>query len=319
MRIVVATSLELEDRHREAIHECGEVSLLEAPSRPGSYPSRERLAEVLADAEVWFGPPLTADQVWGAPRLRWIQAVSAGVEGYLLPGMPSGIALTSAAGAHASQAPAHVFALLLGLAHRLPEFAESQRRHVWEERTPADLAGRSLVVVGMGAIGRQVARLGVAFGMRATGVRRRPEPVPGFADVIGVPDLDRALGGADWLVLACPLTAETRHLIDEGRLGAIARGAGVINVSRGEVIDQLALVRALESGRVGAAGLDVFAEEPLPVDSPLWGMPNVIITPHVAGSHPDYVSGLVPIFADNLRRLRSGQPLRNVVDRDRGY
>ncbi|MGH7777245.1 MAG: D-2-hydroxyacid dehydrogenase [Candidatus Dormibacterales bacterium] len=313
MAVVVATSLELTSGERDAILGVGRVRLVEVG---GGAPDA-----ALESAEVWFGPPLSPAELAQAPRLRWLQAASAGVDQYMARELSeAGVALTSAAGAHGEQAPAHVFALILALAHRLPTFFARQAGHEWRDETSMSLAGATLLVVGLGAIGRGVAALGSAFSMRVLGVRRSGTGlVPGAQRVLPAGQLDGTIGEADWVVLACPLTPETRHLVDARRLGAMRRSAFLVNISRGSVVDEAALVDALRARRIAGAGLDVFEEEPLPASSPLWAMPNVIVTPHVAGSHPSYVSRLMPIFLDNLQRFLTGAPMRNLVDPARGY
>lgn len=179
------------------------------------------------------------------------------------------------------------------------------------------LRGHTALVVGLGAIGSEVARLLRAAGLRVLGVSRGGAARPHAAETGAVADLDRVLPRAEIVVLTIPLTAATRHLLDARRLGLLPRGAWLVNVGRGALVDEAALVAALRAGQVGRAALDVFEVEPLPADSPLWAMGSVIVTAHVAG--PDAVAAVCDVFAENYARFRAGQPLLYRVDRARGY
>ena len=197
---------------------------------------------------------------------------------------------------------------------------DRQRLREWRDEVSASLAGATLLVVGLGAFGRHVAWLGAAFSLQVLGVRRSVAgAVPGVERVWPAAELDQPLREADWGVLACPLTEETRHLVDARRLAVMRPTARLVNIARGAVVDEAALIQALARGALAGAGLDVFEEEPLPPSSPLWELPNVIVTPHVAGSHPGYTSKVLPIFVDNLDRFLAGRPLRNRVEPGRGY
>ncbi|MGH7041148.1 MAG: D-2-hydroxyacid dehydrogenase [Acetobacteraceae bacterium] len=257
-----------------------------------------------------------------APRLRFIQSISAGVDQYdptALKG--AGIRLASAAGANANAVAEHAMALMLALARRLPEARDNQARRHWRGMIgdPAareyELAGKTVVLVGLGRIGGRIARLAKAFDMRVIAVRRDPASGAGPADAVhGLSALPSLLGTADYLVLACPLTPETERLVDAQALARLAPTAALVNVARGRCVDEPALVAALAEGRLAAAALDCAAAEPLDPASPLWGMANVLITPHTAGETSAYEDNVIDILLENLARLRRGETdLRNQI------
>jgi phosphoglycerate dehydrogenase-like enzyme len=261
----------------------------------------------------------------GMPALRWVQSWSAGVD-WLAEAdveLPAGLRVTSASGVHPVPIAEHVFAVVLALARGLPAHLRAQDRREWAPDVPGgtfELSGRRLVLLGAGEIGARIARLADAFGVFVTAVRHHPdEAVEGAAHVLGTDALLDVLPHADLLVVTLPLTGATRGLVGAGALAALPRHAVVVNVGRGGVVDQGALVAALEAGRVGAAALDVFEDEPLPDDSPLWAMGNVIVTPHAAGHTPHYADRALAIFLGNLGRYRRGEPLRHAVDLGAGY
>jgi len=248
-----------------------------------------------------------------APRLRWLHTFSAGVDHPWFQALRArGVRLTTSSGAHAVPIAQTVLLYLLALSRGLPAWADAQRRHAWERHEIADLQGRVLGVVGLGPIGLEVARLGAAFRMRVVGVRRTPrgdEP----CETWPLARLDELLALADALVLAIPLADGTRHLLDAARLARMKRGAWLVNVGRGGLVEEPALVAALREGRLGGAGLDVFETEPLPPESPLWELPNVIVTPHASGDTRENWPRACEIFLDNLGRFARGEPLRNEV------
>jgi phosphoglycerate dehydrogenase-like enzyme len=211
--------------------------------------------------------------------------------------------------------------LALAHARRLPAALARQAEGRWarDGAVGTVLRGRTLGVVGLGTIGTEVARRAAAFGMRVWGVRRSGAPVAGVDRVVAPDRLDEVLRLADYLALTLPLTPETRGLIGARELALLPRGAFVVNVGRGGLVDETALAEAIAAGRLGGAGLDVFEQEPLPASSPLWRLPGVIITPHVGGSSPGFLDRAVPFFCENLKRYLSGEPLLNRVDVTRGY
>jgi glyoxylate/hydroxypyruvate reductase len=284
-----------------------------------------RWAELRALADVsfdfdWQSP---ADMPVNCPSLRWIQGTSAGIGGLLertgLINTP--IVFTTAAGVHG--VPLAEFALfgLLYFAKGVPVISRWQAERHWERHTTAQLSGSTAVLVGLGGVGREVARLLAAAGVRVIGAGRpgREYQVPGVAAYVADTDLRSVLPEADALVLACPLTTRTYHLIGRDELALLRPGAVVVNVSRGPVIDEAALIDALAAGHIGGACLDVFETEPLPESSPLWAMTNVLISPHSASTVAAENRLITELFADNLKRWLSGRPLRNVFDVSAGY
>jgi phosphoglycerate dehydrogenase-like enzyme len=288
----------------------------------------EELPAALADAEIFFGFHFPPELFAGAPRLRWIHSAAAGIEANLFPAMvASDVALTNAAGLHAVNIPEHAIALVCALARNLHVAQRLKAERRWDRYSAIasgggfrQLAGSHLAVLGAGAIGVGVARLGRALGMTVRVMRRRPElAVPDAEAVVGPADLHALLGWADFVVVATPLTPDTQHLIDAPALAAMRSSAHLVNVGRGEIVDDAALVQALRDGAIAGAGLDVFGEEPLPPDSPYWTLDNVIVTPHVSGYLPDFFARAFVIFLDNLERFQAGRPLRNLVDKRLGY
>jgi phosphoglycerate dehydrogenase-like enzyme len=255
----------------------------------------------------------------GAPQLRWLQTFNAGTDHPIFARfLERRVRLTSAAGASAEPIAQTALAGILMLARGFPHWLDAQRRRAWEphpaDAIPRDLRGQTLVVFGLGAIGSELARLARAVGLRVVGVRRAParggEPVD---ELVPPSRLRDVLPRADWLAIACPLSDETRGAIGAELLALLPRGARVVNVARGEIVDEAALVAALSDGRLAGAYLDVFAAEPLPADSPLWSLPNVIATPHNSAASRGNEARQVEIFLDNLARYGRGEPLRNEV------
>ncbi|MGC9399891.1 MAG: D-2-hydroxyacid dehydrogenase [Anaerolineae bacterium] len=285
---------------------------------------RAEMEAVLDEIEIAAGlvPP---EIIVGAPNLRWFQQFGAGADWLLRhpEAVEQPFVLTNASGIHSIPIGEHIFALLLTFARRLHEAWAAQQRGEWAAprgETLFELAGKTMLLIGVGAIGERTAQLAQAFGMRVIGVRRDPTEAAAGVDVLhGPAQLDALLPEADVVVVTAPLTEETRHMIDAQALRRMKPTAYLINIGRGGMLDERALVRALREGEIAAAGLDVFETEPLPPDSPLWELDNVLITPHYAGSTPHYVERFMDIFLDNLRRFREGEPLRNLVDKELGY
>lgn len=246
-----------------------------------------------------------------SPRLRWLQTFSAGVDSpFFVDLMSRGVRLTTASGATASPIAQTAIMYMLALSRDLRSWMRAQDAREWRRHDFDELEGSSLAVVGMGPIGREIARLASALGMHVEAVRRTPtdtDPWP----VRGMDSLDEVLSRSRWVACALPLNDDTRGIFDARRFALMPNGSYFVNVGRGELVDEEALLAALQSGHLAGAGLDVFAVEPLPADSPLWSMDNVIVTPHNSGSSTSTGGRSTDIFFDNLARLASGQPLVN--------
>jgi glyoxylate/hydroxypyruvate reductase len=285
----------------------------------------DRWAQLREQADVsfdfdWQSP---AEMPKHCPRLSWVQGTSAGIGGFLdRTGLAeSDLVFTTAAGVHATPLAEFTVYGLLHFAKEMPTLARWQRQQHWERHTNGVLAGSTAMVVGLGSIGREVCRLLSAVGVIVYGCGRpgRAYHVPGVARYTDTSQLREVLPETNALVLACPLTTETTGLIGPAELAALPRGAVVVNICRGAVIDEPGLVSALTSGHLAGACLDVFATEPLPLSSPLWAMDNVIVSPHSAATAAAENRLLTDLFIDNLRRWLTGEPLRNVFDRVAGY
>ena len=283
---------------------------------------------LITDADAAFMGTIQREQLAAAAKLRWIHSPAAGVGGMLFPEMQaSPVVITNSRGMSADTIGEHVLAVTLALFRRLPHAFRSQQAREWAQDAIGlaghrSLSGSRVLIVGLGAIGGAVAGRMHALGARVIGVRRHGasgRTVEGVA-AIETPDrLHALLPHADVVVISAPHTRDTRKLIGRAELEAMRPDAVLVNVSRGQLVDEAALIAALESNRIGAAALDVFNDEPLPPDSPFWRLPNVLITPHTSGFRSDHWDAATTLFADNLRRFEAGQPLRNVVDKAAGY
>ncbi|MFO1080329.1 MAG: D-2-hydroxyacid dehydrogenase [Reyranellaceae bacterium] len=254
-----------------------------------------------------------------APRLRWLQIHPAGAERPLYRELRDrGVKVTTASGATAVTVAHSTLGAVIALNRRFPLLADAQRRHAWEprlgERSPRDLAGQHAVIVGLGPIGRTLAGLLKMLGMTVTGVRRSAEPVAPCDRTIAYAELRQALPAADWLILCCPSSPQTRGLANAAVFSAMPAGSHFVNVARGEVAVEADVIAALQSGHLAGAYLDVFEREPLDSASPLWDLPNVIVSPHTASHSQGQNEAIFGIFLDNLARFRAGQRLRNDVD-----
>jgi len=258
-----------------------------------------------------------------APRLRWIQLTSAGADRLLNSGfVEQGITVTTVSGLHATPIGEFVIGAMLQWAKGAPRTMRAQLRREWVRFAPTELHGKTVGVVGLGHIGGEVARLAKAFGCRVIANRRSEAPGAGHEHVdemLPAGALERLLGESDYVAVCVPLTKETRGLIGEAQLRAMKPTAFLVNIARGPVIEETALIGALREGVIAGAALDVFEREPLPPESPLWEMENVIITPHISGGTEIYNRRATEIFTRNLRRYLDGEPLENVVDPERGY
>jgi phosphoglycerate dehydrogenase-like enzyme len=303
--------------------------------------TREELLEAAGDGcDILFGLRAPDELVRRSPQLKWVQLISAGAE-HVLKGAVAErteVAVTTASGIHATPIAEYTIGSMLAFAHCLHVTMRSQLRHQWERGSFMDTAdslrGKTLGVIGYGSIGRETARIGTALGMPVLALKRDPadraDPgwnPPGVGDPDGrIParwfgpnDCAELLNESDYVTVTLPLTPHTRGFVGKREIAAMRPHAYIVNIGRGSVIDQNALIEALREKRIAGAGLDVFEREPLEAESPLWGLDNVILTPHMSGAQRGYNTYACQLFADNLRRFRAGQPLLNVIDRALGY
>lgn len=257
------------------------------------------------------------------PNLVWCQQTGAGANWLLdMPDVvESDLILTNASGVHAIPIAEHILALMLSLSRCVHLNIRSQTERKWDRRGEVlELDGATMGIIGLGAIGEKTAEKARALNMRVLGLRRNPERSSPFVEKIFGPDgLHELLSQSDWVVLTAAMTSETKGLIGEAEFRAMKDTAFIINIARGPIIQEQAMIKALRERLIAGAGLDVFETEPLPEESPLWGMENVVITPHYAGATPKYMDRLLDIFTENLRLFQAGEPLINVVDKKLGY
>lgn len=254
------------------------------------------------------------------PKLRWVQALTAGVEGWLaLPDLPSGLTLTCARGTHREAMPENILGALFHLTKPYCAIVEDQKRSHWQRRVAAPLNGQTLGILGLGAIGQEVARLAGAIGMGVIGTRRGGAPLPGLAEVFPPERTDDVLGQADFVLLLLPATPATENFIDARRLAAMKPSAWLLNFGRGALIADADLIGAVREKRIAGAVLDVFREEPLPASHPFWTTDAILVLPHIGGMHPRRDAIVARLFVENLGRFLDGRPLKEVVDRAVGY
>ncbi|HEX2320066.1 MAG TPA: D-2-hydroxyacid dehydrogenase [Streptosporangiaceae bacterium] len=339
LNVLIASPLEAEHADRIAsadsrINLLYEPDLLPVPRYPSDHGGTARdldeaslanWSQLRAAAEVsfdfdWQAP---AQIPQNSPRLRWIQGTSAGIGGMLdRTGLvKSPIVFTTAAGVHGVPLAEFTLLGLLHFAKGMARLARDQAERRWQLHTTTQLRGSRVLLVGLGGVGREVARSLAAVGVEVVGagLPGKTYDLQGVREYVADSEIGDVLATVDALVLACPLTARTRHLIGERELALMRPGAVIVNVARGAVIDESALIDALTAGHLGGACLDVFEIEPLPASSPLWAMDNVIISPHSASTVADENRLLTDLFIENIGRWLAGEPLRNVFDKDAGY
>jgi glyoxylate/hydroxypyruvate reductase len=339
LNVLIASPLEAEHADRIAsadrrVNLLYEPDLLPVPRYPSDHTGAARdldaaaLAKwsrlrAAADVSFDFDWQAPAEIPANCPRLGWIQGTSAGIGGLLdRTGLvKSPIVFTTAAGVHGVPLAEFTLLGLLYFAKGMPALARHQTQRRWELHATAQLRGSQVLLVGLGGVGREVARLLSAVGVEVVGagLPGRTYDVQGVTKYVADTQIGDVLGSVDALILACPLTTRTRHLIGERELALLPPGAVIVNVARGAVIDESAMIDALASGRLGGVCLDVFDTEPLPSGSPLWTMDNVIISPHSASTVSDENRLLTDLFIDNIGRWLAGEPLRNLFDKDAGY
>lgn len=289
------------------------------------YTDEQGLADALRGADILFVYDFLSKAVpdaWqAADRLRWLHIASAGVDPVMFPALrESDVVLTNSRGVFDDSIAEYVLAVVLAFGKDLARSIRLQEERTWLHRESERIAGSSALVVGTGPIGRAIARLLRAAGLRVSGVGRTArEGDPDFGTVHASAELTRHLPDADFVVAVAPLTEQTKGMFDAAAFAAMKRGARLINVGRGELVVTSDLVEALRAGQLAGAALDVFETEPLPQGSPLWTMENVLVSPHMSGDFVGWRNALVEVFADNFTRWREGRPLRNVVDKRLGY
>lgn len=279
------------------------------------------------DAEVYFSwlyyiKPTTLQKVLdAAPKLRWHQATNAGVNNILTPQyLEREIILTNGAGLHAIPMAEFVIAYILSYAKNFQKLHELQAQKSWRRGLRSEeLQDKTLLIIGAGGIGQEIAKRAKAFGLNIYGSRRHPQPLANFDKVVGANEWKPLLSEAHYVVIATPLTRETKGLIDAEVFNLMRPDAYLINIARGAIVDEPALIEALQSGKIAGAALDTVFTEPLPPESPFWTQPNIFITPHCSGHSPKTKERAIALFLDNFTRYYNGQPLRNIVDKDAGY
>jgi phosphoglycerate dehydrogenase-like enzyme len=291
--------------------------------------SYDNILEQMADVEIMFGISLRVEQFLAAPGLRWIHSQAAAVHQFMFPELiNSGVILTNAREVHGPVVAEHVLGLILALAKMIPMSVRLQQQRVWGQDIIWDsrprireIAGATLGLVGLGSIGRNLARHAAAMGMNVIAVRQHPakQKPESVQEVLSVSQLDQLLARSDYVVLAAPVTPATAGLIGREQLAQMKPEACLINVGRGPLVDEAALVEALRNKSIGGAALDVFEEEPLPPESPLWELENLLITPHLGGMTDKLWERHYALFAENLRRYLSDEPLLGLVDKKGGY
>ncbi len=288
----------------------------------------DRVTEEIADADIAMSWSLRGEQIKAAKKLKWIHSTATAVHALMSPELcASDIVVTNARDVHGPVVAEHAMALVLALAKRLPQAVRHQRQKHWAQHDlweasprPRELHGATMTIVGLGGIGRPLAKLANAMGLRVIGVREHPErQCDGVNVTYGFDALDEALSRADFVVLALPVTPKTHHLMNAERLARLRPEAYLINVGRGVLIDEDALAAALRAKSFAGAALDVTSEEPLPPESPLWEMENVLITPHIAGLTKLMWERHYEQYTENLRRFLTGKPLLWMVDKQKGY
>ena len=332
-RPLMRVPADLEDRLRAALTFGWEVVRVRVPASgrgDGSGSASPEAVDAVRDAEIYLGYGAPEAILRAGEALRWVHSGAAGVASVVTPALRgSGVVFTNSAGVHAPAVAETALAMMLHFARGLDVAVRAQAEGEWrtepfdaEASVSRELDGATVGIIGYGGIGREVARRAAAFGMRILALRRHPDlsmESGGVTVLAGRGALDRLLAESDYVVLAAPETRETRGMIDVRAFERMKSGAVLVNVSRGPLVDEEALVRALRGGSLRGAGLDVFAVEPLPAGHPLWRLPNVLVTPHVSGCSGRFWEREAELILDNLSRYLRGRDLRNVVDLDAGY
>jgi D-2-hydroxyacid dehydrogenase (NADP+) len=322
------TQHRLEDEYLQQISEISNrikvlVTDLSVSDTEQDSPAKQELDSFLNKTEVIFGHRIPKDLIKRAPRLKWFQAMSAGIDLLLSDELrKSDVILTSMSGISAIAVAETALALMLAMSKNLPLCFEQKQQKIWKQFNPQLLDSKTLGIVGLGNIGREVVRLARPFGMKVVAADYHILPVSKTRNVdlmLTVDKIEQLLTMSDYVVICLPLTAETRGLISEAQLRMMKPTAFIINISRGHIVDEQALAKALKENWISGAALDVFSWEPLPQDSELWSLPNIIITPHIAGFLKDYNKRTTDFFCKNMKRYLQGRKLINVVDKKKGF
>jgi phosphoglycerate dehydrogenase-like enzyme len=300
-----------------------DASALAAAEFRGDGSGKEKLDALLGEADVIYGLIPPKDLLTRAPRLKWIQMTSAGVDRLRDTDIwRSPITITGVSGIHATPIGEFILQFMLMFAKGAPRCFQMKQKREWQRYPSTVLRGKTLGIIGLGHIGREAARLAKAFGMRVIATKRSAKKTgtARYVDrLMPASELPSLLKESDYAAICTPFTTETRHLIGEKEFQMMKPTAYIINIARGGIIDEAALIKALDEKLIAGAGLDVTEREPLPAESRLWDFPNVILSPHVSGGQEDYMARATELFYDNLKRYLTGKKLRNVIDRKRGY
>jgi phosphoglycerate dehydrogenase-like enzyme len=292
------------------------------------FQNDDRVAEEIIDADVFIGSWLRPQHFSSAKKLRWIHSPAAAVHQLMYPELlRSSVVLTNSTEIHGPVVAEHAMTVLLAMAKRLPQAMQYQAKHEWSQDQlwhgqprPREVAGATVAVIGMGGIGSEFTARAKAFGMRVLAVRENVSKGPGSADaVFSSAQIDEVLPQSDYVLLCTPVTPATTGIINAARLSKMKPDSYLINVARGPLIDEAALITALKERRIAGAALDVFVQEPLPSDSPFWQLDNMLITPHTAAVTDKLWERHYQHIVENLQRFLAGQPLLNQVDKNRGY
>ena len=286
-----------------------------------TLPRKEKpSAEQMARTEVLMAYGAPPGLLPAMPKLRWAQAMMAGVEGWIaLPDLPPELILTCARGTHRESMPENIIGALLYAAKPYAAAVENQKHRKWVQGPAQPLTGKTLGILGLGAIAQDVARIAVALNLRVIGTRRRPQPMANVAEVLPPERTPEVLAQSDFLLLLLPATAETDNFLNAERLAMMKPGAWLFNFGRGHLIKDSDLIAAVKAKKIAGAMLDVFRQEPLPADHPFWTTEGIIVLPHIGGPHPQRDRIVARLFVDNLARFLEGKPLKEVVDRKTGY
>jgi phosphoglycerate dehydrogenase-like enzyme len=310
-------------REVDPIVEVVDASPLVMAEIHNSNSGKDKLDYILARADIIFGLKLPRNLASRAPNLKWVQMMSAGVDQLRHTDLwHSKVIITGVSGIHAAPIGEFVLELMLMFAKDALRCFRMKELHQWQRFRPSLLRQKTVGIVGLGHIGKEVARLSKSFGMKVIATKRSAKGRGRLKDVdilLAPSQMGELLTGSDYVVLSLPLTSETRHIIGEAEFRHMKPNARIINIGRGELIDEKALIKALDEGQIAGAGLDVTEVEPLPKDSRLWDMENVILSPHVSGGMENYMGQATELFCDNIRRFIEGRKLRNVVHKGRGY